>query len=374
MKTHPIQTSFAGGEVSERVLGRTETAIYQQAAAIMENFKPDSRGPAMDRGGSEYETAVSSATENIVLETFRVNDSLSYILHFTPTSLIIRTPDNVPPAVGGILAIPHTGAQIDDIRIVIATGTTSSVIYILHKNVNFQRLTYVIASDSFSLTVGLFTGMPASWAGTNWPSAGTIYQGRLWLGNTPSDPQTFWASKSGAYEVFTAGANPDDPILGVTLENQGNIQWFIGTKTLVIGTSTGEYTVKSDTGVISANDLQIDRQSTYGSKFADALMIGNRIFYISPDGTKIRIMEYSFSRDNWISDEANYFSDHLAEFNPFIKIVWAPNPDAILVAVQANGKCSLYTWESETEIHGWSPYVTDGSMLSATSAMVTVYL
>ena len=370
MKTKPIQTSFAGGEVTDLVLGRSESVIYQQGAEVMENFIPDSRGPGLDRGGTEYlDDVVSASTVGVRVQAFQVSGSLFYNLEFSNLALHIRTPENVAPAVGATFVTVYTNAQLRELRFVPVPA--GNVLYVLHENVQPYKLTYTAATDTFTFAAVTFTSKPASWTGTNWPAVGAVFQGRLWLGRTPSGLQTFWASASGTYEDFSVSGTPvaSDAILGVVMEHFGAIQWMIGTKTFVIGTLTGEYIVKSDTGVISAQDIQIERQSSYGSAFVEALMIGNRIFHVSAEGRKIRMMEYAFSKDNWVSDEASYFADHITENDPVLEIHWLPNPDSLLFAVLESGSCIYFTWEAEAEVHGWSPYNGVGTILSASSGL-----
>ncbi len=368
MKVFPIQTSFAGGEVTEKILGRTSSAIYAEGAIKMENFIADSRGPAISRPGLKAVDQLTLPDEKIRLENFQVTGDKAYVLRFTNLALDIATPDGVAPAGGASHVIPHTAAQLKALRVVFAPG--GSTAYILHENVPVYKLTYTIATDTFAWAAVTFTAKPASWTGTNWPAVGAVFQGRLWLGRTPSGPETFWASVSASLEDFTGGSTASAAILGVVMEHYGAIQWMIGTKDMVIGTLTGEYIVKSDTGVIDATDIQIERQSTYGSSFADCLMIGDRIFHLSANGQKVRMMEYSFSKNNWISDEANFFADHLTRWWPFTKIIWLPNPNNLLFAINDFGDGAYFTWEAETEVHGWSPFTTFGAIRDCTASLV----
>jgi hypothetical protein len=50
----PILTSFNGGELSQRMHGRTDQGIYSVSAAEMENFVPTVEGPAMKRTGFRF--------------------------------------------------------------------------------------------------------------------------------------------------------------------------------------------------------------------------------------------------------------------------------------------------------------------------------
>lgn len=54
MKITPIQNSFAAGEISPLMYGRSDAEGYKQGAFVMENMRPDSRGPSVARRGYEY--------------------------------------------------------------------------------------------------------------------------------------------------------------------------------------------------------------------------------------------------------------------------------------------------------------------------------
>lgn len=53
-KASPIQTSFNGGELSERMEGRIDFEKYPTGCAIIENFKCTAQGPLVRRGGTHY--------------------------------------------------------------------------------------------------------------------------------------------------------------------------------------------------------------------------------------------------------------------------------------------------------------------------------
>ena len=71
MKTHPIQTTFAGGEISPRLQSRTDAEFYAVSVAKCVNFVVTPQGSVYKRDGSEY--IIDADVRNTVtkIETFR---------------------------------------------------------------------------------------------------------------------------------------------------------------------------------------------------------------------------------------------------------------------------------------------------------------
>jgi len=492
MKLHPLQSSFQGGELSPRMLGRTDTDQYKNGLAICENMVVDARGPVRNRAGSAY--FEEDPTECAALEIIQTTVNEYFNLFFTDLSLRIFTRFGPLPVTnyinnptfneggdhwstdevgagsvarfhdgicqlhtgsstgseasvwqGAVVAdgtilqhitfetdglasytvnigttehgtdlhtssstatlfevdVTHGGAGAQTIWCELVLDTKSSdldlyrvgvkpnaespvqfatpwpcdaiqdlyyveepgglLMYILHPNYPPQELVYDPALDSFSFGAVTFVDQPAEWTGTSYPGCGAIFQGRLWLGSTSNEPSTFWGSQSGAYEDFSVSAPivSADAILSVSMERFGRIQWMEGTKNLVIGSTTGEYLVVADGGLLQPSDLSIKRQSAYGSKRIQAVHINERLFYVSGDGRKIRTMYFEFATNNWVSDDILFVSEHLSEAG-IIDIRWAPNPDNLLWALLEDGTLISCTYERGNKILGWHRHSTTG--------------
>ncbi|MGN6123237.1 MAG: hypothetical protein ACTHOJ_09815, partial [Sphingomonas oligoaromativorans] len=74
----PILTNFNAGEISPRMKGRVDTAIYGVAVETCENFVPTVEGPIVKRPGFEYITAAPD--DAAWLGTFRFNLEQDYVL------------------------------------------------------------------------------------------------------------------------------------------------------------------------------------------------------------------------------------------------------------------------------------------------------
>jgi len=248
------------------------------------------------------------------------------------------------------------------------TAPGGRVAYFTHKNYPVQKLEYSYEFDTFAFSEAVFVSQPPTWTGSNHPRTGTFHEGRLWLGGTPDEPSTFWASKSGIYEDFTLGALSDDA-LQFTIAEDGTIRWMQSTKNLLIGTGQGEHIVTSVEGVITPGDIQVTQQSSYGSNSVQSNQVGDQIFYVSPDGKKVRAMQYEWTADNWLSNDVTFFSEHIT--SPKINYAnWTQNPNNILVCVLDDGTVAALTYERSENIFGWFKFSMQGKVIDITSAPV----
>lgn len=274
--------------------------------------------------------------------------------------------DNVSMAVTTTqleFSTPYPEEVLSELTFVEAPDGNS--LYILHPNYPVHKLLNTSGVLSFG-PVG-FTAPPASWTGSNWPSAGAVFEGRLWLGGTPNQPQTFWGSQSGALENFTPGTNANDG-LEFTLSRFGAIAWIVGTKNLLIGTVNGEHVISSEAGLITPTDVKVDQQSSYGSSRVQPVQVGDQVFYVSADGTKVRAMQYEWAADNWLSKDLTFFSEHITKAR-IREMTWAPNPDNLLVCTLQDGTMAWLSYERGENVWGWHRHDTDGQVKDSTAGV-----
>ena len=109
---------------------------------------------------------------------------------------------------------------------------------------------------------------------TGHPSSVSFFQQRLVFAGTSSEPQTIYFSKSGDYENMTSGTNADDAMVYTIAANQVNvIRYLKSQRTLIIGTSGGEFSVDADgvDAAITPSNINIKRQGRKG-KFKSFLL------------------------------------------------------------------------------------------------------
>ena len=107
-----IATSFNGGELSPRMGGRVDTAIYQVGVAEAENFIPTVEGAIVKRPGFE---AIRPARDGAGwLSQFRFNLTQDYVIEWSDGVLRFYTNDErieTAPGVPYEVAVPYSAAE-----------------------------------------------------------------------------------------------------------------------------------------------------------------------------------------------------------------------------------------------------------------------
>lgn len=262
---------------------------------------------------------------------------------------------------GLLMDTPWSEADIDELHMIeVPSGKT---LYFTHPNIAVQKLIYDHVTDTFvPLETVVFTEPPPEWGGMNHPATGTHFQGRLWLGGTPSEGQTIWGSVSGSPEDFTVTEDEDSSSLEFTLQEFGRIEWMLGTKNLLIGAENGEHLLTSEGGVIIPRDFNIEQQSSYGSNKMQAIQVGEKVFYLTPDGRKLRAMGYQWQENNWLSQDLTFASEHITD-GIAVRSAWAQNPDALFALIMRDGTMAMLTYDRTAETVAWSRFITPGMLL-----------
>ena len=259
---------------------------------------------------------------------------------------------------------PYLDADVSTLQLAVVPEGTA--IYILHESYPPYKLTYDRITDAFSFAIVVFTAPPAEWTTGSYPSTGDFFEGRLWLGGTVNEPQTFWGSVSGVPEDFTLGVEADDA-LQFTMSKFGRIEWIVGFKNLLIGTKNAEHIVTSDLGLITPTDINVEQQSAYGSANIQPVQVGDQVFYVSADRRKLRAIQYEWQADNWLSRDLTFNSEDITA--PGIRhIVWQQNPHNNFICVLEDGSAAVMVYDRSNNVYGWSKlkWGGGGRLLDAT--------
>ena len=144
----------------------------------------------------------------------------------TPVAVNVRyiglADDMTPPE----FVTLYTEQQLHELQFVAAPD--GSKIYVLHPDHHPYEMTYTLATDLWAFNIVTFTGPPGVWGAGNGPATGTVFQGRLWLGGTRDQPNTFWGSVSGSYDDFTPGAGLAGDAVDFERHIFGSLHWGNG--------------------------------------------------------------------------------------------------------------------------------------------------
>lgn len=201
-----------------------------------------------------------------------------------------------------------------------------------------------------------------------YPRTVTFYQNRLMFGGTSNSPQTVWGSKSSDYENMTAGANDADAIVYTIVSRQVNvIRWMAPTRSLVIGTSGGEFTMSSGAnGPITPSSVSVKSESTFGSSDVRPVQIGNSVLYVQRSGKKLREARYNYDDDAYVSHDLTILSEHITGAG-ITNIAYQQEPDSLVWATRSDGWLIGLTYERPQEVVAWHKHYLGGEIESIAS-------
>ena len=238
-------------------------------------------------------------------------------------------------------------------------------------------------TDTTNATIEILTTLSASTATADWrlgafsdttghPSCVTFFEQRLVFAGTTNQPQTIFFSKSGDYENMDANIGgsvaDDDAIIYTIASNQVNaIRFMTATRTLIIGTAGGEFTVSgggTDSAITPTNIL-IKKQSNHGSANVDAISVGNATLFLQRAKRKIRELAYNFDVDGYIAPDMTILAEHISE-GGLTQIAYQQEPNQIVYATRGDGELVGLTYQREQQVTAWHRHIFGGRFGNAT--------
>jgi hypothetical protein len=197
---------------------------------------------------------------------------------------------------------------------------------------------------------------------TGHPRCVSFFEQRLVFAGTSNQPQTMFFSKSGDYENMTSGTNDDDAMIYTIASNQVNaIQALKATRTLIVMTTGGEYAVSSGAAqdAITPTNINIRKQSNYGSSGVDALSIGNATIFLQRARRKIRELAYNFDTDGYTAPDLTILADHISE-SGLTDMSYQQEPYSVVWAVRTDGQMAGLTYNRLESVVAWHRHIFGG--------------
>ena len=213
---------------------------------------------------------------------------------------------------------------------------------------------------------------------TGFPSCVTFFEQRLVFAGTTSQPQTIFFSKSGDYENMDANIGgtvaDDDAIIYTIASNQVNaIRFMTATRTLIIGTAGGEFTVSGGgtDNAITPTNILIKKQSNHGSANVDAIAVGNATLFLQRAKRKIRELAYNFDVDGYIAPDMTILAEHISE-GGLTQMAYQQEPNQIIYAVRGDGELIGLTYQREQQVTAWHRHIFGGAFGSGNAVCESV--
>lgn len=197
-----------------------------------------------------------------------------------------------------------------------------------------------------------------------YPALVTYYQDRLVFANSPGQPQTQWASKSGDYHNFGRSSplvDADSITQTLNARQINAIVEMMPMDQLISLTSSSSWASPKRGETWTPTTIGFDPQSFDGAKFLRGILTGESALFVQDGGTKVRDLAYKTDNDKFRGDELTILARHLFDSDKVIvDLDYAKEPHGILWMVRSDGVLIGLTYLREQEVIGWHRHDTDG--------------
>lgn len=242
-----VQTNFTAGELSPRLLGRSDLSKYNNGLQRLENAMVQKHGGLIRRSGSRFVAEVKDSSKLTILIEFQFSVTQTYMLEFG--DLYIRffrdkaqLKDSGTPTE---IVSPYTEAQLRDISFT----QSADILYLSHPSHEVRELRRTSGDDS----------LPATWTLAEFDSQNGPY---LALNTTATTLTPSATSGSGVTITASAvtGINDGDGFKStdvgrvIALDNASSgIQWGWATITAFTDTTHVDVTITDAFGTTNAD-------------------------------------------------------------------------------------------------------------------------
>jgi len=203
----------------------------------------------------------------------------------------------------------------------------------------------------------------------NYPQSVAYFQQRQLFASTDNDPETVFASKTGAFKNFTISSPiQDDDAITFTLAGRliSEVRHLVEAgRALILLTSSGEWQLAgSADGVLTPTAINVTQEAYYGSSHVVPVVVGNSVIYVQARGGFLRDLRFDYSQINaqhLDGRDLTIFAPHLIEGYSIDRIDYAQIPNSIVWAIRSDGTLLGLTYLREFDVWGWHRHDTDGA-------------
>lgn len=252
----------------------------------------------------------------------------------------------------------------------VAESTPQGSITGIARVTGYQSPTLVNASvltplGGTSATTNWYEGAWSSFRG--FPGTPSLWQGRLW-----------WFGVSVFGSVSDDYPNFDDTTLGESAPivgqlDQGpveNIYWAIGLQQIVVGTASGETSIRSTylMDPVTPTNFNVLTGSTQGSANVNALQVDRSGIFVQISGQRVFSLDLDIYTYSYRSTELTLFAP---DYNAagIVQIGVQQKPDRRLHCVRADGTVGILVYDQVENVTCWQEYVSPNGFVEDVSVL-----
>ncbi len=269
--------------------------------------------------------------------------------------------------------------EADDVVLRIVLSCERFYHYGIVKITGFTDATHATATVTRALgsTIATKLWSEGAWSDERgYPTCGTFHEERLMVGGTIYQPHKIYGSMTFDWENFRTGTLDDHSVkYEINAGEMNAIRWLISKEVLLLGTAGAEWKLGSfdaDEPLTPGNPIKPRIQTSYGSKYIQAIMLANVVLFVvggqteDAPGRVVRGAQYVFEKGESGGYEAfdyTTLAEHITE-SGIVGMAYQQQPEPILWAWLDNGKAIGMTFEPGQRVWGWFPLITDGEIES----------
>ncbi|MDZ7919987.1 hypothetical protein [Rhodoferax sp.] len=239
----------------------------------------------------------------------------------------------------------------------------------------FTSATSVTATVIKRLPKGVVDSPTYRWSEGAWnarygyPVAVEVYDQRLCLAATLTEPRTVWFSTVGDFADFTPGVDADSAF-AYSIAGDATVNRILNLKRgrtgLHILALGEEYSTRSESRaqVIGPTTTVFSTNSSYGSHTARPIAPDGNPVFISRDRRRVVMMNYSFEADANRPVILSRASQHLGN-DGFEQIVWQSSPEPMAWLRLTSGDLAAMSYDAAEEILGWATVPVAGGVVES---------
>jgi len=201
-----------------------------------------------------------------------------------------------------------------------------------------------------------------------WPQAVGFYEQRLWYARTSYQPNVAWSSVSfpgGDFDNFLTGTDDDDAIIFGMAESQAPVEWLVGDRGLILGTSDGAHLLSatSTSEPLTPTNLDTSLQGISGSARIMPTRTDTGLLYVERGGKRVNEFVYSWEQDSHITNNMTRLAEHIAG-DGIKETAFQKRPERILWCCTDDGQLICMTYLPAEQIIGWCKHPISGTVES----------
>lgn len=200
------------------------------------------------------------------------------------------------------------------------------------------------------------------------PGAVVFHEGRLWFGGTTSQPDHIWASKSNQFFNFNVGTGADSDAIdvGSNFGEFSQIRHLVSNRDLQIFSASNESYIPAFTEKpITPSNVQIKRQTPFGSSFARPQAFDGATLYTQASGAMLGSYVYSEVEQAYNTQNVSQTAGHLmldpvqsasikGGFDRAESYLFLINPEgtlSVFYSSRGDQKAGWMLWDTPGEFH-----------------------